>query len=445
MLSLPTPMLALNIMMIFILGSLLFPFFTKDRAELVSIVSIYRPFSLFFMILNPIAMLIAPRTTPAVLPIATSAILASMAFFACELRFSRGKPVPRYAFSAILLLFVVVLGSIEILWDFGQTGPKHVGLIAILAAVFFVWICIEATLAYVALRSANYLFVLMTACIAAIAVCVRAKLFMESSYDFKGLMLYGDDDLFLTKSIAAASLLAMTIMLGQLYLRRELKSEIGSRKKAEDSLLSMLSALSLVRDEETGYHIKRTSEFVRILAQELKDRGALEESERHDLVDMMSRVAPLHDIGKIGIPDRILQKPGKLNQDEWSVMKTHSAIGEEVLKAAADVQGDHSGYMDLLMRIAADIAGGHHEHWDGSGYPRGLIGKDIPQAARIMALADVYDALTSPRFYKKPWSHADAVTEIKRLNGSKFDPQVVEAFFTLEENFKQIASKYNDG
>lgn len=435
-------MLSLNIMMIFILGSLLFPFFTKDRAELVSIVSIYRPFSLFFMILNPIAMLIAPRTTPAVLPIATSSILASMAFFACELRFSRGKPVPEYALSAILLMFVAVLGVIEVWWDFGQTSPKHVGLIAFLAAGFFVWICVEALSAYVELRSGNYLFVLMAACIAAIAVCIRAKLLMENSYDFKRLMFYGDDDLFLTKSIAASGLLAMTIMLGQLYLRREWKSEIGSRKKAEDSLLSMLSALSLVRDEETGYHIKRTSEFVRILAQELKDRGALDESERHDLVDMMSRVAPLHDIGKIGIPDRILQKPGKLNQEEWAVMKTHSAIGEEVLKAAADAQGEHSGYMDLLMRIAADIAGGHHEHWDGSGYPRGRIGKEIPQAARIMALADVYDALTSSRFYKEPWSHAAAVAEINRQNGSKFDPEVVDAFFSLEEEFKLIAEKY---
>lgn len=232
--TVPTPLLSFNIMMLFILSSLLFPFITKDRAELVSIVSIYRPLSLIFLFLNPLAMFLAPYATPALVPVATASILAAMAFLACEIRFSRGRAPPRHATSAILLAFVVVITLVEIWWDFGQSTPKNVGFIATLAAALTVWICLESVAAYASLRSWNYLFVVVAALMAAGAVCFRAKLFMQGDYDVQALMSYGDDELFLTKSIAASGLLGMTIMLGQLYLSREWKSEAGSRRKAED-------------------------------------------------------------------------------------------------------------------------------------------------------------------------------------------------------------------
>ena len=148
--------------------------------------------------------------------------------------------------------------------------------------------------------------------------------------------------------------------------------------------------------------------------------------------------APLHDVGKVGIPDSILLKPGKLTESEWTVMKTHALIGENVLLSAAD----EAGSADL--KIAGDLAGGHHEKWNGTGYPRALAGEAIPLSARIMAIADVYDALTSSRVYKSAWSHAEAKSEIASLSGTQFDPQVVKAFFAAETEIVLIAEQFKD-
>ncbi|MFZ4062936.1 MAG: HD-GYP domain-containing protein, partial [Polynucleobacter sp.] len=152
------------------------------------------------------------------------------------------------------------------------------------------------------------------------------------------------------------------------------------------------------------------------------------------------KAAPLHDIGKVGVPDNILNKVGRLSDQEWQIMKSHAAIGEAVL-SSGDIEagGDHG-----VVKKAIQIAGGHHEKWDGTGYPRGLNGNAIPLSARIMALADVYDALVSERLYKSGWSHEDAVNEIVSKSGTHFDPLVVNAFIAEQSNFQDITQKYQD-
>ena len=180
------------------------------------------------------------------------------------------------------------------------------------------------------------------------------------------------------------------------------------------------------KDNETGAHVLRMSHYSRIVAL------ALGLSDAH--ADLLLHAAPMHDIGKIGIPDSILCKPGRLTEQEWEIMRQHTVIGAQIL-------GDHpSG----LLRLAATIALCHHEKWDGSGYPRGLAGEDIPLEARIVAIADVFDALTSVRPYKWAWSVDDAVELIRSESGGHFDPRVVEAFLESLPEILQIKECWQD-
>ena len=151
-------------------------------------------------------------------------------------------------------------------------------------------------------------------------------------------------------------------------------------------------------------------------------------------------VAPLHDIGKVGMPDSVLLKPDSLSATEWAVMKTHPSIGESIMKAAIEGDAKHAH----LLKMAIEIAGGHHERWNGKGYPRGLSAQQIPLSARIMSVADVYDALVSARVYKRKWSHEQAIEEIKCNSGEYFDPLVVEAFLSIQDKVKNIAAAHAD-
>ncbi|MBP2625825.1 MAG: response regulator receiver modulated metal dependent phosphohydrolase [Firmicutes bacterium] len=175
-------------------------------------------------------------------------------------------------------------------------------------------------------------------------------------------------------------------------------------------IIHCLGAASEYRDEETGNHIFRISHYSRIIALV----AGLDKEE----ADLLLQASPMHDVGKIGIPDRILLKAGKLDKDEWEVMKTHTTVGAKII-------GEHPS--DLL-KMARQVALTHHEKWDGTGYPYGLAGEDIPLASRIVMLADVFDALTSDRPYKKAWSEAAAIEEIKNTSGRHFDPKLVLAF-----------------
>lgn len=205
----------------------------------------------------------------------------------------------------------------------------------------------------------------------------------------------------------------------------------------QDVTIHALASLAETRDNETGGHIRRTQNYVRVLAEHLRDRFHLDAAS----IELLYKSAPLHDIGKVGIPDAILLKPGRLTAEEFQVMKTHPMLGMQALAVA---EAAMSGESCHFLRFAKDIAHGHHERWDGAGYPQGLAGEAIPVAARLMALADVYDALISRRVYKPPFPHAQAVELILKGRASQFDPQVVDAFLAREEDFRQIALANTD-
>jgi hypothetical protein len=220
------------------------------------------------------------------------------------------------------------------------------------------------------------------------------------------------------------------------------KLELAHKKLEQSELqfLASLNALAKARDNETGNHIIRTQNYVKVLALRLRKDGHYAEELTDQNVELLFKAAPLHDIGKIGIPDHILLKKGPLTDQEWEVMKTHTLIGESVLNASeVDIDSDHD-----LINKAINIAGGHHEKWDGTGYPRGLAGEAIPLAARIMSLADMYDALVNERVYKKAWAHEKAVEEIISKRRTQFDPFIVDAFIAEQTTFKDIADQYRD-
>jgi HD-GYP domain-containing protein (c-di-GMP phosphodiesterase class II) len=217
-------------------------------------------------------------------------------------------------------------------------------------------------------------------------------------------------------------------------------NEKNKAQALESQMLASLNALAMARDNETGNHIIRTQLYVKNLALRLRKMGYYESELSDKTIDLLYKAAPLHDIGKVGVPDNILLKPGRLSDEEWGIMKTHTTIGEAVLSSAENEFHDEEG----VIAKALKIAGGHHEKWDGSGYPRGLSGADIPLEARIMSVADIYDALVSERVYKKGWTHREAIQEIIRHKGAYFDPLVVEAFIAEQDQFQKIAEQFKD-
>lgn len=209
----------------------------------------------------------------------------------------------------------------------------------------------------------------------------------------------------------------------------------------QDATILSMATLAETRDKETGDHIRRTQQYVRTLAGLLKEDPRFGEALDDHAVELLFKSAPLHDIGKVGVPDAILRKPGKLTPEEYDEMKRHTLYGHEAILETEKVlaeSGFSSGAASFL-RFAREIALSHHEKWDGSGYPQGLAGEAIPFSARLMALADVYDALISRRVYKPGFTHEDAVHEIRAGRGSQFDPAVVDAFLASEESFRAIA------
>lgn len=241
--------------------------------------------------------------------------------------------------------------------------------------------------------------------------------------------------------VASILLLVMTcVLITNYYLETLWQEHRNNARAIESGMLKSLNALSMVRDNETGNHILRTQHYVKRLAEQLKTMGIYTSELSERAIDHMTKAAPLHDIGKVGIPDDILKKPGSLSDEEWVIMKTHAALGENVLNSAKLDDTKHA----KVLEVAIEIAGSHHENWDGSGYPRGLKHEEIPLSARIMALADMYDALVSERVYKRKWSHEEACEEITRNKGKRFDPAVVEAFIREQSFFNDIANRYGD-
>lgn len=207
-----------------------------------------------------------------------------------------------------------------------------------------------------------------------------------------------------------------------------------------DVTIIAMGTLAETRDNETGNHLRRTQSYMRALATRLRGHPRFKEILTEESVEALYKLAPLHDIGKVGIPDDILLKPGKLTTKEFETMKTHTLLGDKVLAIAESSLPAPSRF----LRIAREIALGHHEKWDGSGYPLGLSGDAIPVSARLMAVADVYDALISRRVYKKAFTHAEAVENIARGRGTHFDPDLADIFLLIQDEFHQIAKQYSD-
>ena len=220
---------------------------------------------------------------------------------------------------------------------------------------------------------------------------------------------------------------------------RALQERTEALQKTQDVTILSLASLAETRDNETGAHILRTQYYVRALAIALQDSTKYSEILSDEIINLLYKSAPLHDIGKVGIPDAILLKPGKLDADEFEIMKSHTTLGDAALELAESELGATS-----FLRFAKEIALTHHEKWDGSGYPKGLKAVEIPLSGRLMAVADVYDALISKRVYKPAFSHDKAMGIIREGRGIHFDPDIVDTLFLIEEEVKSIAARYND-
>jgi putative two-component system response regulator len=201
-----------------------------------------------------------------------------------------------------------------------------------------------------------------------------------------------------------------------------------------------MASLAETRHLETGNHIRRTQNYVRVLAKQLQHYPRYSLVLTDTNIELLYKSAPLHDIGKVGIPDHILLKPGSLTPEEFRIMQTHTTLGRDAIEHAERQIG---GSVPFLA-FAKEIAYSHQEKWDGSGYPEGLAGEAIPVSARLMAIADVYDALISERIYKAALSHDQAARLITEGRGKHFDPDMVDGFLHVHDLFRDIASRLND-
>jgi len=211
-------------------------------------------------------------------------------------------------------------------------------------------------------------------------------------------------------------------------------------EELQDVAMVAMGALAESRDPETGNHIRRTQHYVKLLAIQLKDHPKFKDFLTPEVITSLYKSAPLHDIGKVGVEDSILLKPGKLTDEEFEEMKKHTTYGRDAIVAAEQ----NINVADNFLTFAKEIAYGHQEKWDGSGYPEGVAGEDIPISARLMAVADVYDALISKRVYKPAFPHEKAVAIILEGKGSHFDPVMVDAFEVIADKFKEVAEQFSD-
>jgi len=224
------------------------------------------------------------------------------------------------------------------------------------------------------------------------------------------------------------------------YLEREVEQRTLEIVAVQDVTILALASLAETRDSETGNHIRRTQHYVQALALNLQSHPRFSHFLTDRNITTLFKSAPLHDIGKVGIPDRILLKPGRLEPFEFEIMKTHTTVGRDAIAFAERSLGTPVAFLSMAKEIALS----HQEKWDGSGYPEGLAGDAIPISARLMALADVYDALISRRVYKDGMSHEAAFEIIFANKGSHFDPDIVDSFVLIQEEFRAIALRFSD-
>ncbi len=224
------------------------------------------------------------------------------------------------------------------------------------------------------------------------------------------------------------------------FLQQEVANRTREIQAIQDVTILAMASLAETRDADTGNHIRRTQHYVKVLAEHLSQLPQFQQVLTADVIELLFKSAPLHDIGKVGIPDRILLKPGPFEGNEFEIMKTHTTLGWNAIAYAEKALGTPVAFLHLAKEIALY----HQEKWDGSGYPHGLVAEAIPLSARLMALADVYDALISRRVYKEGMPHQQARQIIIAGAGQHFDPVVVAAFQAVEQQFIQIAERFAD-
>ncbi len=254
---------------------------------------------------------------------------------------------------------------------------------------------------------------------------------MVTGFDSKSDLVQGFDsgvDDYITKPVDPTEL-AVRMRSGERVLNLVNK----------DMVILAMAKLAETRDPETGMHLERIQGYCRILCEHLFEEHLYRNEVNRTFIENMTATSPLHDIGKVGIPDRVLLKPGPLDSEEFEIMKRHTVIGHETLRSTLEKE-PRSAY----LRMAADVARSHHERWDGSGYPDGLSGTDIPLSARILSLADVYDAVTSQRVYKQACSHQEAFDMLQEGRGTQFEPTLIDAFNECAEQFADIARRLRE-
>lgn len=226
---------------------------------------------------------------------------------------------------------------------------------------------------------------------------------------------------------------------------QEQSDELADRSEqliaAQSATISAFCSLVEARDNETGNHIRRTQRYMLALCEQLREHPSFSSELTPQNIELLFKSAPLHDIGKVAIPDSILLKPGKLTADEWAVMQRHAELGAA---AIASAQGEIGNKNTSFLEYARQIAHSHHERWDGTGYPRQLAAQAIPLAGRLMAIADVYDALISRRVYKPAFSHDEAIAIMRREGGRHFDPEILAGMLAIAPSFAEIANRFSD-
>ncbi|WP_415888724.1 two-component system response regulator [Neptuniibacter sp. SY11_33] len=272
----------------------------------------------------------------------------------------------------------------------------------------------------------------------------------ESRDETKGLALGAVD--YLTKPVNPEILMARVSNHLQLkaqkdfladkneFLEKEVRRRTQEVTMVQDVTILILASLAETRDSDTGNHIRRTQFYIRALAEKLRFLPKYSELLTDAYIDVLFKSAPLHDIGKVGIPDHILLKPGPFEDDEFEIMKSHTTLGKEAIEQAEAQLGVEVDF----LKVAKEIAYSHQEKWDGSGYPEALKGEEIPLSARLMAIADVYDALISKRVYKNAMSHEQAVAIIEEGRGNHFDPELVDCFIEIKDDLLAIALRFAD-
>jgi CHASE2 domain-containing sensor protein len=293
---------------------------------------------------------------------------------------------------------------------------------------------------------------LLAGLIAALAVIVGGVLWGSAMLGALGVglwlgagWLFGTRGIFISPLYPIAALgLSFTALTATSVLLERGRADRTARRlrQTRELLLHSLTSLTGTRDRETGTHLLRTQQYMQALCEAVATHDRFRDFLTPDTIDLVARLAPIHDIGKVGVPDLILRKPGPLTEEEWNEMRRHPDFGHQVI---ADAERRAGMGDDVLLRLAKDVVSAHHEWWDGRGYPRGLRGEEIPVAGRLVAVVDVYDALVSKRIYKDRLPHDVAVRMIVEERGTHFDPDVVDAVVRVQEEWRRISRTLGDG